>query len=273
MGHQGDVGDVGLGGGVEGDRPLDAGIIEEIEVGAVDRLGGGLGVFHRGDAGVVRPEEGDFSRLVAHRQGAVAHPVVGGHRQQGGGPGGQPAGEVGLKGKKSPLVPGNQHPVQPDHGLVGHRTKPQHHPLAGAAPGQGHLPLVKHPAVVIPPGPVGVLVVEAGGHRRPLCPRQGGGRVGHRRPLCPRQGGGRVETGGSRVPLIQGKVPDAVQADGQTGGVLLGIQHGHSSSKCIMILWSGSGPTPTPRRPAAAPPPRSRRRARRQPPPKTPPER
>ena len=108
VGHQGDVRDVGRGGGVEGDRPLDARIVEEIEVGAVLGPGGCLGVLHRGDARVVRAEKGDLPRLVAHRQGAVADPVVGGHRQQGSGPGGQPAGDLHLKGQETAPVLGDQ---------------------------------------------------------------------------------------------------------------------------------------------------------------------
>ena len=136
-----------------------------------------MGVLHRGDARVVRAEKGDLPRLVAHRQGAVADPVVGGHRQQGRSPGGQPAGDLHLKGQETAPVLGDQRPVQPDPGLVGHRAEAEHHPLAGAGPGQGDPALIEHPAVVIPPGPVGLLVVEAGRDRHRLGAGQRPGRV------------------------------------------------------------------------------------------------
>ena len=153
---------------------MDARIVEEIKVRAVLGCGGALGGFHAGDARVVRAKEGQLSVLVAHRQGAVVHPVVAGYGQQRRFAGAQQGGDVCFKGSKAALVLCDKLAVQPDVCRVGHRAEPQHHPLPGAESGQRDLALIPCPAVVAAQGGgLVVLVVVAGGHGDGLGIRQG----------------------------------------------------------------------------------------------------
>ena len=160
--------------GIEPHRAVDADIVEEIKVGAV--LGGGnaLCSFYAGDARIVRAKEGQLAVLVAHRQSAVVHPVVAGHGEQSRFAGVQQRGDIGFKRGEAALVLRNELTVQPDLCRVGHRAKPQHHPLPGAEGGQGELALIPCPAVVAAQGRgLVVLVVVAGGHGDGLRVRQG----------------------------------------------------------------------------------------------------
>ena len=173
-GHYGHILDVLFRGGVEHHRAMDARIVEKVKVGAVLGCGGTLGSLHTGDTRVVRAKEGQLPVLVAHRQGAVVHPVVTGYGQQCGLAGLQQSGDVRFKGGKAALVLCNELAVQPDLGRVGHRAEPQHHPLPGAEGGQGDLALIPHPAVVAAQGGgLVVLVVVAGRYRDGLGVRQG----------------------------------------------------------------------------------------------------
>ena len=153
---------------------MDARIVEKVKVRAVLRCGGALGGFHAGDARVVRAKEGQLSVLVAHRQGAVVHPVVAGDGQQRSLAGMQQVGDIRFKGRKAALVLRNELAVQPDFCGVGHRAKLQHHPLPGAEGGQCNAALIPRPAVVAAQGGgLVVLVVVAGGHGDGLGIRQG----------------------------------------------------------------------------------------------------
>ena len=173
-GHHGHILDILFGGGIEPHRAVDARIVEKVKVGAVLGCGGALGGFHAGDARVVRAKEGQLSILVAHRQGAVVHPVVTGDGQQHRLAGAQQGGDVCFKGGKAALVLRNKLAVQPYLCGVGHRAEPQHHPLPGAESGQGDLALIPCPAVVAAQGGgLVVLVVVAGGHGDGLGIRQG----------------------------------------------------------------------------------------------------
>ena len=173
-GHYGHILDILFWGGVEHHRAVDARIVEEIKVRAVLGCGGTLSSLHTGDTRVVRAKEGQLSVLVAHRQGAVVHPVVAGYGQQRRFAGAQQSGDVRFKGGKAALVLCNELADQPDLGRVGHRAEPQHHPLPGAEGGQGDLALIPHPAVVAAQGGgLVVLVVVAGGHGDGLGIRQG----------------------------------------------------------------------------------------------------
>ena len=173
-GHYGHILDILFWGGVEHHRAVDARIVEEIKVRAVLGCGGALGGFHAGDARVVRAKEGQLSVLVAHRQGAVVHPVVAGDGQQRGLAGMQQGGNICFKGGKAALVLCDKLAVQPDLCGVGHRTEPQHHPLPGAESGQGDFALIPCPAVVAAQGGgLVVLVVVAGRYRDGLGVRQG----------------------------------------------------------------------------------------------------
>ena len=206
-GHYGHILDVLFGGGVEHHRAVDAGIIEKVKVGAVLGCGGALGSFHTGDACIVRAKESQLPILVAHRQGAVVHPVVTGDGQQCRLAGAQQVGNVRFKGGKAALVLRNELAVQPDVCGVGHRAEPQHHPLPGAESGQGDLALIPCPAVVAAQGGgLVVLVVVAGGHGDGLGIRQG---------LCG------VEL--VFVAIAQCKLPCAVKAQLQTCFILFRI--------------------------------------------------
>lgn len=153
---------------------MDAGIVEEIKVGAVLGCGGAFCSLHTGNARIVRAKKGQLPVLIAHRQGAVIHPVVAGYGQQRGLAGVQQVGDVRFKGRKADLVLCNEPAVQPDFGGVGHRAEPQHHPLPGAEGGQGDFALIPCPAVVAAQGGgLVVLVVVAGGHGDGLGIRQG----------------------------------------------------------------------------------------------------
>ena len=115
-----------------------------------------------------------MSVLVAHRQGAVVHPVVAGDGQQRRFAGAQQGGNVCLKWSKAALVLRNKLAVQPDFCGVGHRAEPQHHPLPCAEDGQGDFALIPCPAVVAAQGGgLVVLVVVAGRYRDGLGVRQG----------------------------------------------------------------------------------------------------
>ena len=104
----------------------------------------------------------------------MVHPVVTGYGQQCGLAGLQQSGDVRFKGGKAALVLCNELAVQPDLCGVGHRTKPQHHPLPSAEGGQGDFALIPCPAVVAAQGGgLVVLVVVAGGHGDGLGIRQG----------------------------------------------------------------------------------------------------
>ena len=173
-GHYGHILDILFWGGVEHHRAVDARIVEKVKVRAVLRCGGALGGFHAGDARVVRAKEGQLSVLVAHRQGAVVHPVVAGDGQQRSLAGMQQVGDIRFKGRKAALVLRNELAVQPDFCGVGHRAKLQHHPLPGAEGGQCNAALIPRPAVVAAQGGgLVVLVVVAGGHGDGLGIRQG----------------------------------------------------------------------------------------------------
>ena len=153
---------------------MDARIVEEIKVRAVLGCGGALGSFHTGNARIVRAKEGQLSLLIAHRQGAVVHPVVTGYGQQHGLAGAQQVGDIRFKGRKAALVLRNELAVQPDLCGMGHRAEPQHHPLPCAESGQGDFALIPCPAVVAAQGGgLVVLVVVAGGHGDGLGIRQG----------------------------------------------------------------------------------------------------
>ena len=172
--HHGHILDVLFGGGVEHHRAVDAGIVEEIKVGAVLGCGGAFCSLHTGNARIVRAKKGQLPVLIAHRQGAVVHPVVAGYGQQRGLAGVQQVGDVRFKGRKAALVLCNEPAVQPDFGGVGHRAEPQHHPLPGAEGGQGNFALIPCPAVVAAQGSgLVVLVVVAGRHGDGLGIRQG----------------------------------------------------------------------------------------------------
>ena len=172
-GHYGHILNVLFRGSVEHHRAVDAGIVEEIKVGAVLGCGGTLCSLHTGNARIVRAKEGQLPVLVAHRQGAVVHPVVAGYGQQCSLAGAQQGGDICFKGSKAALVLRNEPAVQPDLCGVGHRAKPQHHPLPGAEGGQGDLPLIPRPAVVAAQGGgLVVLVVVAGRHGDGLGIRQ-----------------------------------------------------------------------------------------------------
>ena len=173
-GHYGHILDILFWGGVEHHRAVDARIVEKVKVRAVLGCGGALCSLHAGDARIVRAKEGQLSFFVAHRQGAVVHPVVAGHGQQRGLAGTQQGGNICFKGGKAALVLRNELAVQPDLCGVGHRAEPQHHPLPGAESGQGDLALIPCPAVVAAQGGgLVVLVVVAGGHGDGLGIRQG----------------------------------------------------------------------------------------------------
>mgnify|MGYP001412285023 CR=1 FL=1 len=153
---------------------MDARIVEKVKVGAVLGCGGTLGSLHTGGTRVVRAKEGQLAVLVAHRQGAVVHPVVTGHGEQSRFAGLQQRGDIGFKGGKAALVLRNELTVQPDLCGVGHRAKPQHHPLPCAEGGQGDFALIPCPAVVAAQGGgLVVLVVVAGRHGDGLGIRQG----------------------------------------------------------------------------------------------------
>ena len=172
--HYSHILDILFRGGVEHHRAVDARIVEEIKVGAVLGCGGALGSLHTGDARVVRAKEGQLAVLVAHRQSAVVHPVVAGHGEQSRFAGVQQCGDIGFKGGKAALVLRNELTVQPDLCRVGHRAKPQHHPLPGAEGRQGELALIPCPAVVAAQGRgLVVLVVVAGRNGDGLRVRQG----------------------------------------------------------------------------------------------------
>ena len=101
-------------------------------------------------------------------------PVVAGYGQQNSLAGAQQGGDVCFKGGKAALVLRNEGAVQPDFCGVGHRAKPQHHPLPCAEGGQGELALIPRPAVMAAQGGgLVVLVVVAGGHGDGLRVRQG----------------------------------------------------------------------------------------------------
>ena len=205
--HYSHILDILFRGGVEHHRAVDARIVEEIKVRAVLGCGGALGGFHAGDARIVRAKKGQLSVLVAHRQGAVVHPVVAGDGQQRRLAGAQQGGDICFKGSKAALMLCNELAVQPDLGRVSHRAEPQHHPLPGAESGQRDLALIPYPAVVVAQGGgLVVLVVVAGGHGDGLGIRQG---------LC-------------RVELVfhaaaQRKRPCAVKAQLQTCFILFRI--------------------------------------------------
>ena len=193
--------------GIEPHRAVDAGIVEEIKVGAVLGCGNALCSFYAGDARIVRAKEGQLSLLIAHRQGAVVHPVVTGYGQQHGLAGAQQVGDIRFKGRKAALMLRNELAVQPDFCGVGHRAKPQHHPLPGAEGGQGDFALIPCPAVVAAQGSgLVVLVVVAG--------RNGDG-LGIRQGLCG------VEPG--FIAAAQRKLPCAVQAQFQACFILFRI--------------------------------------------------
>ena len=122
--HHGHILDVLFGGGVEHHRAVDAGIVEEIKVGAVLGCGGAFCSFHAGDARVVRAKEGQLSILVAHGQGAVVYPVIAGDGQQHRLAGAQQGGNICFKGGKAALVLCDKLAVQPDLCGVGHRAEP-----------------------------------------------------------------------------------------------------------------------------------------------------
>ena len=104
----------------------------------------------------------------------MVHPVVAGHGEQSRFAGVQQCGDIGFKGGKAALVLRNELTVQPDLCRVGHRAKPQHHPLPGAEGGQGELALIPCPAVVAAQGGgLVVLVVVAGRNGDGLRVRQG----------------------------------------------------------------------------------------------------
>ena len=160
--------------GIEPHRAVDAGIVEEIKVGAVLGCGNALCSFYAGDTRVVRAKEGQLAFLVAHRQSAVVHPVVAGHGEQSRFAGVQQCGDIGFKRGEAALVLRNELTVQPDLCRVGHRAKPQHHPLPGAEGRQCNAALIPRPAVVAAQGGgLVVLVVVAGGHGDGLRVRQG----------------------------------------------------------------------------------------------------
>ena len=172
--HYGHILDILFRGGVEHHRAVDARIVEEIKVRAVLGCGGALGSFHTGNARIVRAKEGQLSLLIAHRQGAVVHPVVTGYGQQHGLAGAQQGSNICFKGRKAALVLCDELAVQPDFCGVGHRAEPQHHPLPCAEGGQGDFALIPRPAVVAAQGGgLVVLVVVAGGHGDGLGVRQG----------------------------------------------------------------------------------------------------
>ena len=173
-GHYGHILDVLFGGGVEHHRAVDAGIVEEIKVGAVLGCGGALCSLHTWNARIVRAKECQLPVLVAHGQGAVVYPVVTGYGQQRGLAGAQQGSNICFKGGKAALVLCDELAVQPDFCGVGHRAEPQHHPLPGAEGRQCNAALIPRPAVVAAQGGgLVVLVVVAGGHGDGLGIRQG----------------------------------------------------------------------------------------------------
>ena len=208
-GHHGHILDVLFRGGVEHHRAVDTGVVEKVKVGAILGCGGALGSLHTGDTRVVRAKEGQLPVLVAHRQGAVVHPVVTGDGQQSRFAGAQQGGDIRFKGGKAALVLRNELAVQPDLGRVGHRAEPQHHPLPGAESGQGNLALIPCPAIMAAQGSgLVVLVVVAGWHGDGLGVRQG---------FCG------VELGFHAA--AQRKRPCAVKSQLQTCFILFRIQH------------------------------------------------
>ena len=142
----GDVADVRRRGGVEPDRPVQAGVVEEVVEVVLARAIGGL-------LDVARRDRLPGQDVVDHSGDAVLGARL------------HDRGDVGLERRVAALVLGDLAAIDPHHRAMGGRAEAQDDPLAGPAgrdPGQG---LVPHVADVVAGLRVGEDVVVAGGHR------------------------------------------------------------------------------------------------------------